>query len=123
MSELRKGLRVCIPGVNGINRGTVVEVARLTTGVGHHDDDSERNVVHGALVQLDDGRKVHRWQDEIIVGKQVLEAILKNQPYIFTDPSMRRMVESRMRKIMAGYDWADTCDSLAGVKQGSLPRP
>ena len=72
MSELRKGLRVCIPGVNGINRGTVVEVARLTTGVGHHDDDSERNVVHGALVQLDDGRRVHRWQDEIIVGKQVL---------------------------------------------------
>ncbi|MEQ1888021.1 MAG: SDR family NAD(P)-dependent oxidoreductase [Alphaproteobacteria bacterium] len=58
-----------------------------------------------------------------IVGKQVLEAILKNQPYIFTDPGMRRMVESRMRKIMAGYDWADTCDSLAGVKQGSLPRP
>jgi hypothetical protein len=72
MSELRKGLRVCIPGVNGINRGTVVEVARLTTGVGHHDDDSERNVVHGALVQLDDGRRVHRWQDEIVVGKQVL---------------------------------------------------
>jgi short-subunit dehydrogenase len=55
-----------------------------------------------------------------IVGKQVLEAILKNQPYIFTDPSMRKMVESRMRKIMAGYDWADTCDALAGVKQGSL---
>ncbi len=57
-----------------------------------------------------------------IVGKLVLEAILKNQPYIFTDPSMRKMIESRFRKILSGYDWADSCDSLAGVKQGSLQR-
>lgn len=47
-----------------------------------------------------------------IVGELVLEAIMKDQPYIFTDPSMR--------KILAGYDWADTCDSLSGVEQGSL---
>ncbi len=57
-----------------------------------------------------------------IVGKQVLEAILKNQPYIFTDPAMRKMVESRFRKILSGYDWADSCDALAGVKQGTLQR-
>ena len=70
MSELRKGLRVCIPALAGINRGTVIEVARLTTGVGLHDTD--HNVVHGALVQLDDGRRVHRWEDEIVVAKQVM---------------------------------------------------
>jgi len=57
-----------------------------------------------------------------VVGKQVLEAILKNQPYIFTDPKMRKMVDSRFRKIMSGYDWADTCDSLTGAQQGSLQR-
>ncbi|HAK62867.1 MAG: SDR family NAD(P)-dependent oxidoreductase [Pseudomonadota bacterium] len=57
-----------------------------------------------------------------VVGKQVLEAILKNQPYIFTDPKMRKMVDSRFRKIMSGYDWADTCDSLRGAQQGSLQR-
>ena len=55
-----------------------------------------------------------------IVGKQVLEAILKNQPYIFTDPTMRRMVESRMRKIMSGFDWSEGCDALAGAKQGNF---
>jgi len=65
VTELRKGLRVCIPALDGLNRGTVVEVARLTTGVDH-------NVVHGALVQLDDGRRVHRWEDEIIVARQVM---------------------------------------------------
>jgi len=70
VTELRKGLRVCVPNVPGINRGTVIEVAQLTTGVGVHDED--QRVTWGALVQLDDGRRVHRWEDEIIVGKQVL---------------------------------------------------
>ncbi|MBV1876607.1 MAG: SDR family NAD(P)-dependent oxidoreductase [Pseudomonadales bacterium] len=55
-----------------------------------------------------------------VVGKLVLEAILKNQPYIFTDPSMRRMIESRMRKILGGYDFADTCEALSGAEQSSL---
>ena len=60
--------------------------------------------------------------DPDVVGKQVLEAIQKNQPYIFTDPSMRRLVESRMRRILAGFDWSDSCDALVGTKQGSLER-
>ncbi len=56
------------------------------------------------------------------VGKQVLEAIIDNQPYIFTDPSMRKLIETRHRRLMAGYDWADKCKALEGVKQsGMLP--
>ena len=57
-----------------------------------------------------------------VVGKQVLEAIIDNQPYIFTDPSMRRLIESRHKRLMAGYDWADKCKALSGQKQsGALP--
>jgi NAD(P)-dependent dehydrogenase (short-subunit alcohol dehydrogenase family) len=56
------------------------------------------------------------------VGRQVLEAIIDNQPYIFTDPTMRAMIESRHRRLMAGYDWADKCRALQGEKQaGGLP--
>jgi hypothetical protein len=52
----------------------------------------------------------------------VLEAILDNQPYIFTDPTMRRLIESRHKRLMAGYDWADKCKALQGEKQaGMLP--
>ncbi len=56
------------------------------------------------------------------VGRQVLEAIIDNQAYIFTDPSMRKMVESRHKRLMAGYDWADDCNALSDEKQaGGLP--
>ncbi len=54
------------------------------------------------------------------VGRQVLEAILDNQPYIFTDPTMRRLIESRHKRLMAGYDWADKCKSLQGEKQSGM---
>ena len=37
-----------------------------------------------------------------IVGKQVLEAIIDNQPYIFTDPAMRKMIELRHRAFDGG---------------------
>ncbi len=60
--------------------------------------------------------------DPDIVGKQVLEAIIDNQPFIFTDPATRSFVEKRFRRIMSGYDWADKCKALEGVKQsGMLP--
>lgn len=56
--------------------------------------------------------------DPHVVGQQVLEAILANQPYIFTDPGMRRYVDERFERIRAGYDWADNCEALreAGVQ-------
>ncbi len=50
--------------------------------------------------------------DPDIVGRQVLEAIRDNQPYIFTDPSLRRHIAERTSRIMAGYDWADQCQAL-----------
>ncbi len=55
-----------------------------------------------------------------IVGKQVLEAIIDNQPYIFTDPGLRHLIETRSKQILAGYDWADKCKALEGVKQSGL---
>lgn len=50
--------------------------------------------------------------DPNVVGEEVLEAILANQPYIFTDPGMRRYVDDRFERIRAGYDWADKCRAL-----------
>ncbi|MBV1906899.1 MAG: SDR family NAD(P)-dependent oxidoreductase [Pseudomonadales bacterium] len=50
--------------------------------------------------------------DPNTVGRQVLEAILEDQPYIFTDPRSRRHVAERFRRIAAGFDWADNCKAL-----------
>lgn len=58
--------------------------------------------------------------DPDIVGKLVLEAIQDDQPYIFTDPSLRYLVERRTQYILKGYDWADNCESLKGANQPGL---
>ena len=50
--------------------------------------------------------------DPDIVGEQVLEAIIDDAPYIFTDPTMRRFIDKRFARISAGYDWADNCKAL-----------
>ncbi|MFZ5652988.1 MAG: SDR family NAD(P)-dependent oxidoreductase [Pseudomonadota bacterium] len=60
--------------------------------------------------------------DPNIVGDLVLEAIRENQFYIFTDPSLRHLIETRCQRIIAGYEWAANCKSLQGAKQaGGLP--
>lgn len=60
--------------------------------------------------------------DPDVVGKLVLEAILDDQPYIFTDPSLRNLIERRTKHILEGYDWADNCESLKGaVRPGLTP--
>lgn len=57
-----------------------------------------------------------------IVGDLVLEAMLADQFYIFTDPSLKHLIETRCERIIAGYDWAANCKSLKGAKQaGGLP--
>ena len=57
-----------------------------------------------------------------IVGDLVLEAIRENQFYIFTDPSLRHLIETRCQRIIAGYEWAANCKALQGAKQaGGLP--
>ena len=52
-----------------------------------------------------------------VVGEQVLEAIIDDQPYIFTDPSLRSLIQSRFERILAGYDWADQCEALKKADQ------
>ena len=57
-----------------------------------------------------------------IVGDLVLEAVQEDQFYIFTDPSLKHLIETRCERIVAGYDWAENCKSLEGAKQsGGLP--
>lgn len=58
--------------------------------------------------------------DPDIVGRQVLEAILDEQPYIFTDPGLRYLIERRTKYILAGYDWAENCKALEGTEQSGL---
>jgi NAD(P)-dependent dehydrogenase (short-subunit alcohol dehydrogenase family) len=61
--------------------------------------------------------------DPDIVGKLVLEAIQEDQFYIFTDPGLRNLMESRSQRILEGYDWAANSKALKGVKQlGILPQ-
>ncbi|HAK61614.1 MAG TPA: hypothetical protein DCO82_00070, partial [Alphaproteobacteria bacterium] len=57
--------------------------------------------------------------DPDAVGRLVLEAILDDQPYIFTDPALRNLIEIRMRRILSGYDWADKAKALEGAVQSS----
>ena len=58
--------------------------------------------------------------DPDIVGDLVLEAIQAEQLYIFTDPGLKHLVETRCSRIMDAYDWAANCESLAGVEQSGL---
>jgi len=57
-----------------------------------------------------------------IVGDLVLEAVQEDQFYIFTDPGLKHLIETRCERIIAGYDWATNCKALDGAKQsGGLP--
>lgn len=57
-----------------------------------------------------------------VVGDLVLEAMQADQFYIFTDPSLKHLIETRCKRIIDGYDWAANCKSLQGAKQaGGLP--
>ncbi|MDP3854998.1 SDR family NAD(P)-dependent oxidoreductase [Phenylobacterium sp.] len=49
------------------------------------------------------------------VGKRVLESVLANDPYIFTHPDMRGLVQMRFAAIMAGFDAADASPALEGM--------
>lgn len=50
--------------------------------------------------------------DPDIVGEEVLEAILEDQPYIFTDPNMRKFIIKRHERLLAGYDWSENSAAL-----------
>jgi NAD(P)-dependent dehydrogenase (short-subunit alcohol dehydrogenase family) len=55
-----------------------------------------------------------------IVGDLVLEAMQADQMYIFTDPGLKHLIETRNKHLVDAYDWAANCKSLKGVKQSGL---
>lgn len=60
--------------------------------------------------------------DPDIVGRLVLEAILANRLFIFTDPRFRTMVERRHEKMLADLDWAARSAALVeSGAPGSVP--
>jgi len=58
--------------------------------------------------------------DPDIVGHLVLEAMQADQLYIFTDPGLKHLIETRCKRLTEAYDWAANCKSLKGVKQSGL---
>ncbi|MBV1931676.1 MAG: SDR family NAD(P)-dependent oxidoreductase [Porticoccaceae bacterium] len=57
-----------------------------------------------------------------IVGDLVLEAMQEDQFYIFTDPGLKHLIETRCKRIIDGYDWAANSKALEGAEQaGGLP--
>ncbi len=55
-----------------------------------------------------------------IVGDLVLEGILADQMYIFTDPGLKHLIETRNKRLLDAYDWAANSKSLKGIKQSGL---
>jgi NAD(P)-dependent dehydrogenase (short-subunit alcohol dehydrogenase family) len=49
---------------------------------------------------------IRRGLDPDVVGRLVLEAILADRLFIFTDPRLRGRVERRHEKMLADFDWA-----------------
>ena len=99
------GVSVLCPGVVNTNLGTSARNRGEDYG-GATDRKSDQ------MVEL-----LKQGLNPDVVGEQVLEAIVDNQPYIFTDPGLRSWVETRFQRILSGYDWADQCDALKKADQ------
>ncbi|PCJ36582.1 MAG: short-chain dehydrogenase [Cellvibrionales bacterium] len=99
------GVSVLCPGVVNTNLGTSARNRGDDYG-GSTDKKSEQMVA-----------MLKKGLSPDVVGEQVLEAIIDDQPYIFTDPGLRSWVESRFQRILAGYDWADQCEALKKADQ------
>lgn len=64
-----------------------------------------------------------RGLDPDVVGRLVLEAIIANRLFIFTDPRFKALVQKRHDKIMADFDWAAASAALVdGGAPGAQPR-
>lgn len=99
------GVSVLCPGVVNTNLGTSARNRGDDYG-GSTDKKSEQMVA-----------MLKKGLNPDVVGEQVLEAIIDDQPYIFTDPGLRSWVENRFERILAGYDWADKCEALKKADQ------
>jgi NAD(P)-dependent dehydrogenase (short-subunit alcohol dehydrogenase family) len=64
-----------------------------------------------------------RGLDPDVVGRLVLEAIIANRLFIFTDPRFRALVQKRHDKLLADFDWAAASAALVdGGAPGAQPR-
>lgn len=99
------GVSVLCPGVVNTNLGTSARNRGDDYG-GSTDKKSEQMVA-----------MLKKGLNPDVVGEQVLEAIIDDQSYIFTDPGLRSWVENRFERILAGYDWADQCEALKKADQ------
>ncbi|MEQ8485928.1 MAG: SDR family NAD(P)-dependent oxidoreductase [Pseudomonadales bacterium] len=64
-----------------------------------------------------------RGLDPDVVGRLVLDAIIANRLFIFTDPRFKALVQKRHDKIMADFDWAAASAALVdGGAPGAQPR-
>ncbi|RLA44392.1 MAG: short-chain dehydrogenase [Gammaproteobacteria bacterium] len=108
MAEHQKdniGVSVLCPGVVATNLGTSARNRGDDYG-GATDKKSEQ------MMEM-----LKKGLNPDIVGEQVLEAIVDDQPYIFTDPGLRSLIQGRFDRILGGYDWADQCEALKNVDQ------
>lgn len=108
MAEHQKdniGVSVLCPGVVNTNLGTSARNRGDNYG-GATDKKSEQ------MVEM-----LKKGLNPDIVGEQVLEAIIDDQPYIFTDPNLRSLIQARFERILGGYDWADQCEALKKADQ------
>ena len=54
--------------------------------------------------------------DPRVVGDLVLEAVLEDRLYVFTDPRFRKLVERRHERLLADFEWAAGSQALRSVR-------
>jgi hypothetical protein len=109
---------------HGTRRKTGIGISLLCPGVVNtnlNTSGRNRQDQYGGAITESEGSlgALTQGLDPDAVGRLVLEAILDDQPYIFTDPALRNLIEIRMRRILSGYDWADKAKALEGAVQSS----
>ena len=104
-SELKEtpiGVSVLCPGAVATN---IVEAAKHRPA--DYGSSGDKPVIPGdANILLEQGL------DPDVVGKLVLEGILAEQFYLFTDPRMIKQVERRFDRIRQGFDWSANSHAL-----------
>ncbi len=96
------GVSVLCPGAVATN---IVEAAKHRPA--EYGSSGDKPVVAGDVEQL-----LEQGLNPDTVGKLVLEGILENQFYLFTDPRMIKAVERRFERIRQGFDWSANSQAL-----------
>lgn len=108
-SELKQtpiGVSVLCPGAVATN---IVEAAKHRPA--NYGSSGDKPVIPGdANILLEQGL------DPDVVGKLVLEGILADQFFLFTDPRMIKQVERRFDRIRQGFEWSASSAALVDAK-------